>query len=443
MPASNWVPKVRQGFEQWRDTDGARLVLFSGIVGLMVLAFLLAHPAGAGSFPDDYMIHARKSIFDPELYYGGRSPVIYLFFKLSGYEPETVVVAHRFYSAAAWAFLGYAAATRLRHPVLQKAVVVIIALAACCWNIAGWNNVLLTESLAFSGFAFWMGSLILWLEKPTVGRFVLLALTTLIYGFTRDVHVYSLVMVAGLLVVASIRVVPKRAYVLGYLVLTLVLFLFANHLSHLGKRHQFPFYNVMFQRILPHPDYIAWFDERGAPMALITEEAEHAWLGEWASSHQWALYRQEPYQPFRTWTLAHGKSVYTRFLLSHPGYVVSEAWSHRADIYSHNLTDYTFEAPGALFPVAGFLWQWPTRYLWLLTIPVYVMLWRRFRLDPLPPIVASMAVATAVLVFHGDAMEVPRHAVAVPVMLQWCGLYALFLIGDLWLSRNRGQGRSG
>ncbi len=268
----------------------------------LILAVVLVSSTGAPrGFADNFAIAAKRSLLDPQLYTADRPPVIYLLYKLCGYEPTRIVLAQALLSALAFALLGASLARDLTGRWSRVAALILLPLGACAWNVAGWNALLLTESLAFSQFALVYACLAAFLRRSgwfeTAALLCMVALT----GFTRDQNTYTMLLLTLLAVGFRLRAVwrqpAERRRLLGLALCVLCLALFQSHLAAVGRRHVFSLYNVLFQRILTSDEHVRWFTEHGAPLQLVASEAPHVWRGEWASSHEWAVYREPHYAP--------------------------------------------------------------------------------------------------------------------------------------------------
>ncbi|MDJ0839947.1 MAG: hypothetical protein QNK37_25750 [Acidobacteriota bacterium] len=401
---------------------GAACLLAAGV---LILCLLLDAPPR--TFPDNYLIRARLPLWDPELYAGNRPFIIYFYYKLMRYTPGYIVTGQILLSVIAWTFLGLAVASSIRREAPAILVAGLFILAPLSHQIGGWNACLLTEPLAISGFAGFYACLVLWWQKP--GRFFSLLLFTasFLLAFTRDQMAYLIPTIALPLAVFALldrQDRPERSRsALVFFGFTCLIFAVSSSLAQAGKRHQFPLLNVFCQRIIENPDHVDWFRRVGAPVDPLLD-GDHDWRGQWASGHEWALYLEPNYQPFRRWVIEKGKSRFALFLLTHPAYTGGLAWEYRSDILSGNLTDYTGEAPS---PTRWSQWLWSPfpPWLWAILGVVYTGCALRFGLSPLPLIIGLTVLGNGVLAFHADAMEPPRHCLLTGIALQAACLHSL------------------
>ncbi len=428
-----------------KQTPSPRPESRSFLVAWLPLAVLLAIALVSGlgaprGFADNFAVAARRSLLDPALYTADRPPGIYLLYKLCAYAPERIVLVQALLSALAFALLGWSLARDLRSPWTRALALTIVPLGALAWNVAGWNALLLTESLTFSQFALVYACLAQYLRRggwpETAALLALVALT----GFTRDQNSYAMLLLillaVGLRGAEAWRARPERRRTLGLVIAVLALAALQTHLASLGRRHVFSLYNVLFQRILPQDEHVRWFVAHGAPLQLVAEDSSRTWRGQWASSHDWAVYREPRYAPLHQWNRDAGKADFARFLASHPRYLVMLPWTDREQLFSAALADYT--GPPRTEPwylVAGWCWSWPLLWLGLPTMLLYALMAWRGGVTAAPLVLALTVLAGGLLAYHADAMEVPRHCITTAFGLRCAILHVVLLAADRLSSR--------
>ena len=415
-------------------------ILFAFCFGLT--SWMLYRMSGEPlSFPDNYFKTAKTSLFNLSLYTADRPFTIYLFYKLMAYQSDLIVLGQKLLSAFSWTFLGYAVGRTLSLRTLALLMIPLFALVALSWNIAGWNRALLTESLAFSLFALWYGCLLIFERHRHILAFYALCTVSFLFSFTRDHLAYFLLSFA-LLQLTLHWLAKKRNHIKSWLIFAafaVLVFLLQSVSSHVGKRHQFPLINVFLQRVVPDSERADWFQKRGAPIESLLD-APVAWGGAFASSHDWALYRQPRYQPFRQWILSTAKADYAWYLITHPGYTLGTAWMSRSQIYSAHLHDYTGPPPDqALTKVAGAIWN-PTNVPFILSaLALFAFGCWRWPITKFPLLIAICALGNGIFIFHADAMEIPRHGLFVPVALATTAVHGLALFIDRFVLKLAGK----
>jgi hypothetical protein len=200
--------------------------------------------------------------------------------------------------------------------------------------------------------------------------------------------------------------------------------------SGAGERWRFPFNNVLAQRILPDPVPREFFAGLGLPVTSALMEMS----GQWASSNDWAFERDPALEPFREWAARRGRPTYALFLVSHPGYLWDGPWRDRAMLFAADISDYR---PKGFWVDPG---EWVGAHLvprndprlmylgTLLLIAAAVALRRRLPAEAFVVAAFMMAVAAlSPIVWHGDAMEIRRHAMLVTVIWH-LGLWLLIVL---------------
>jgi hypothetical protein len=176
-----------------------------------------------------------------------------------------------------------------------------------------------------------------------------------------------------------------------------------------------------------------------------------------AGSADFAQFTSPSLSGFRRWLEANGRSDYSEFLLTHPGYVASSfaTGSVIKAVAAPDLSGYQPDARRVLpKPIHEVVFAERQRAHGaldkLLTAAGFAMLAAAFALgllrlvraprDPLSYFVPALLVAIAVealATWHGDAGEVERHAISAAVLLHAGGAVALVLGLDAYLARRR------
>jgi hypothetical protein len=284
-------------------------------------------------------------------------------------------------------------------------------------HIAGWDLVLLTESLSLSLMALFLAAW-LWLLKGWAwGNVAVLSLIALLWAFTRDTNGWILLMVAGLILLGVLFFRARKRYLVVALLFALV-FGLCNLSADRGHRWVFPFQNVLAQRILTDQSALTFFEACGIP--LTPELLELA--GGFANSQNRAFYNDPALESYRTWMYANGKACYMRWLFSRPLTSLSEPWIDFTwllafeDVYSFFPQSYQPLLPWyverVLYPQDTLLWLWAGT-----TIAALVAIWKKaWRANPawIVFIALSLLVYPHVfIVWHGDVPGTQRHALTV------------------------------
>ena len=384
---------------------------------------------------EGFIRRSEKSLFDLSFYASERPFTSDLFFKLCGSNPEYAVAGQKVMSLLCWSILGLAAAALVPGPAARIVFYLLFFSLQFWWNIAAWNCIIRSESLSFSFFAAWLACVLFFLHKPSAQRLILLSVISLFFSFIRDNLPYSVLLFALLLAVIAFicRLKQYKKYFTAYIMIMVVIFVLQSISCQVGKRHQFPLINVIFQRILPDEKYTQWFIEKGLP----ADDTLLRWKGKWGSSNDFALYRDGKYDKFMDWTLHEGKYVYAYFLLSHPRYTITTPLLAKDKLLSYNLFQYTYyNYPkdsrlsnwiDMVFLVLYGLLNFPAA-IGLTLVSLYCFIKQREMIYSIPTLLTATFLFNAMFIYHADAMEVSRHSLMNVIAFQTISCLALLLV---------------
>jgi hypothetical protein len=192
-----------------------------------------------------------------------------------------------------------------------------------------------------------------------------------------------------------------------------------------AHRYQVPLLNLLFQRVLPNQRVLGYFERRlDMPVTPELMRMKRAWF----RSNDWYAYKEPKLAPFRQWLLSDGYSAYQHYLLAHPlasaravqkalPTMVGNEFLRHLHSFKNAVIDGLdaaivrgiARAPGAsllVTLVAGALWLVRGRS------------GRRRLLGGACLFAAVACVSQAFVTYHGDAMEVSRHAVPAQTLLE-------------------------
>jgi len=380
-----------------------------------VVIYFMTEMSGVPLFKSEGFIERSKSsLLNLAFYTSGRPFTVDLFYKIFGSEPSNAVIGQQILSAFCWVFLGFAISQTIENKTLSILSIVIFSTVPFWWNIAGWTNVMRSESVAFSLFAFWYAAIILYYKYHLKTLFILLCLVTLLFSFTRDNIPYFLLLFAIFLAILH----PKKHAWLTYFIFVLIVFSLQVTSAQIGKRHQYPLINVIFQRILVDDARTNYFVSQGMP---IDKDFRAKWKGKWASDYDWSLFKEPKYKKFMDFTLHKGKYVYGLFLLQNLDYTFKSVWYNKQYLFKSNLSIYTEKPPQNLI-ITTISKFWDS--LAFATIPLFLMYpTSLFFIKKYPYLffIFSSILLNAIFIFHADAMEVARHSLI--VMIAWFTIF--------------------
>ena len=254
---------------------------------------------------------------------------------------DRIVVGQMWLAILSWSTLAVVMARRVKNPFLKILVVALILGFAYSPNLADWDSILLSESIALSLFALMVAATLelaprlleerKLVKLATVGTIIVWALTMVFWVFSRDTNSYILLVmlapIAGLLLFPRTRQVFNFRLMLFIALFLSGLFTFQNRTLAASDRWVNPFFNNMLYNVFPYPERVAYFEQQGM---LITEEVLAFRDGPPNQDGFWEI----PY--LMDWVYAEGYSTYSRFLITHPTYTVQKVFGNFPLVFLEN-----------------------------------------------------------------------------------------------------------
>jgi len=363
-----------------------------------------------------------------------------LLYKLYGtgypdYDAERITRAQLVFSVLAWLFFAGALAWALRQRAAKFLAFVAVLGFSLIPAIFVYHRALLSESTSSSLFALVLGVWVLVLRRRPIDKreqvawALALALALLLFAHTRDTNAYLLLGVGGLGLLPLWRLPAQRLFWGVVVVVCVGNFFVQDSIANRNQRWQYPLMNVVVNRVLPDADKTAFFVERGMPMNA--DVMRFAGLEFTSAGGDWQAV-------FGDWLNTGGaKGTYMRFLLSRP---LEHLWQP-VENYTPLLKPYYFtythryDNPPLLAMLERAFYL-PTGF-WLLAL-LFGAGWlllqarrpQRLGLWVLPLVLLLSIFPHMFVVWHGDAIEVDRHAAAVTWHLRLGVLLALLLGAD-------------
>lgn len=443
---------------QGQVTDRRRQGISSALIALLMLLVFAFYAnlrwsgqepafekAKATADTPAYMRVAGEAFLSKDFWANTRPPIFPLVLKIFAVNTIKVAPFHTAFSIFSWGTLALAVAYAF-NGVLRPIAFGLILLLSLESHFAGWDVVLLTESISISLLALFLAIWLWLLRSWSWGRVVVLSAVAFLWAFTRDTNGWILLMLSGLIVFGIIFFGARKRYLAIAIVFALI-FAMSNLSADKGQRWIFPFQNVLAQRILTDQDALAFFVDCGMP---ITQELLDL-AGGYASSNDRAFYTHPALQPYRNWLLESGKACYMRWLISRPFASLSEPWRDFAhllafgDVSSFFPQRYQPVLPWfmgrILYPRDGVLYLWA-----LTTLAALTALWKKaWKVNPAWVIFITQCVLIyphLFIVWHGDVPGTHRHALTIGAQF----VLSFWLLGVLvaerilicvraWLSR--------
>ncbi|HET6773961.1 MAG TPA: hypothetical protein VFH36_11660 [Acidimicrobiales bacterium] len=396
-----------------------------------------------------------------ELWAGRRPPGAAVVLKLAGGDIDSYVRAQAAFAAVCWAVLAGSVATvvtgRARWPL-----VALVAGLSLTTPVTMWDRSVLSESLAVSALALVAAALVQLARGVTWGRVAAVLAASTVWLATRDSHaVVAIAGGAGLLAAAAAlwwrarRSSPRppgedgdgdaaaatpgagaarrlAGLGAGAVVLGLLVVVGSAH----GERHHFPTRNVYEVRVLPYPDRVEWFADRGMPQAEVfagpDARAPHVEPG--IPPVMFVGDDDAELRPWLDWVESDGRAAFARYTATHPLYLVSEPLRSPERAFNNALGDRGFYRPLDMprVPLVDSVLALPTAVV--LLVAALVGGWAIGRGRWTPGLAAGaalgvLAVPHGLVAWHSDGMETARHLV-VPALQLHLGVL-LVVVGVL------------
>jgi hypothetical protein len=410
-----------------------------------------------------YLYMAAQKWTNPDFYQGLRQFGVPLLYSLvnGAKNTQNIILLQTVLSYVSWTFLAFVAACFLKDYLTKTVVFFLIAFIPLNNSIHSWNMVILSESISFSFLAFFLGAYLWYYNTYSVPSTIFLAVIASIFILMRDADAYLILLMTlpvFWILIQQIRK-KKKTMVRHAVLLSLFICIFigsvlsANDMHFkdsitpfTNSRQYFSLLNVMGQIILPFRDRVNYFEAHGLTVtpALMSRE------GTWASSDNWRWLNDPELATQREWLYRHGKSTYAKYLITHLGYVFSEAFNARElllflmgeqDAWFHKTVK---PIPTKLFSMFFINNEQRLRFFLFIFIVATILvcvehIGKRkakkigyFNNIYLILYIILISVPYGLFCYHGDPMEVDRHALSNIIRLNvGVVLFYMFMIDFL------------
>jgi hypothetical protein len=408
-----------------------------------------------------YVVAAEKPLSSTEFWIGERSFTLPLMFKLLGINTlnyqtnaamSSVAQFQTWLSIICWALLGFTFGISLRRRWLGVGAFGIILLFSLCLEISLWDSLLLSESISLSLFACLVGLWVL-LEMISPNRlrtivgwivFLVMLIVTILYSFTRDTNLYFVLICAPFFaLIAWVKKKDKiqRVFYSVYAVFVIALFTFQSYSVSNGNRWQILIYDNLALRLLKDEQAINYLDKMGLPI----DDALMSVTTMTPPEYQKYFLNSDKMDEVRTWVNSNGKTIYLRYLISRPGFSLLKPIYESNKLINGSSVEYRRERQPNR-PIAEVITRisnifYPRSPLilgFMLVISIIgAVNWLSGR-EKKSVWVIIMALVVSIyplmfIVWHGNPMEVERHAVQIAVQFRLAGWMAV-VVWLAWLS---------
>jgi hypothetical protein len=428
------------------DPRAAYAAAFLVYVGLRIVAYEQLEYA---YYPDtrEYLVVAREPITSLDFWAGERAVIVPLVYKVlpdsTGWRTGVQLAV----SIACWTALASATAAVLRHRWVRLGGFVAVLAFSAVPAVVQWDALVLSESLSISLGALWVATWLVLFRRPGPATVVAVIGASLLWALTRDSN--GVVIACSLVAAAASILLPGRRRVglalLGGLAATLLIA--SATTSGPTPRWERPLFQVIERRMLPNAEAREHFADRGMPLTPGVRALQGIPLSRRARE---AKRKPRPPRPpeYRRWVRRHGRSTYASYLASHPYVTAKLAWFGRERLLdSRRLRPYRARDAQAVLPgpLASVLYPPGVGALFVaLGVVGLLAAFAAWRAGPrpvwlVPLVLLGAQVPHALLVWHGDVADIPRHAVLVGLLSRLAPLLLALLALDALLAGRRPQ----
>ncbi len=400
----------------------------------------------------DYLTQAKMDFFSFNFWFPAKTKDFYprpftvpLIYKMIGGDVSLIVIWQKIIHFLSATLLCISVSLFIKRQFLKYLLAVFICIVFCWWNILGWAQLVLSESLSFSFTWIWVSSLLFWIKFNTRLTFSIHILSVLLFLFTRDSWSYVLILfyVFGIITAYLFsKNLLKRMLVL--LLTCCLAFIIQQKAIARGERQKMPVINNLVVRIIKDSSYLHYFVSEGMPMGEELREEYHAidFTIDENRTLIYELYTSKKYEPLFDWVVKNGKSTYLKFMLTHPSYplMLNEPSAKMKSFFVRNLYQYTRGPIGisqyvdSVFPVFSYL---------ALFIFVILLALINIKLKNLIYIIFTVLyivfIANALIIYNADSLETDRHLFNDSVLVEIFGaVFFCFILDSLSIQRITG-----
>ena len=367
-----------------------------------------------------YVSMARRPIWSLALWAGPRPPLTPLLIKAVG-GPSALVTTQAVIAALCWGGLAWTVG-RLVDPGWRRVTAVFVILGfATTLPVTMWNRSELSESLSMSLLALVFAGFIWVSRRPTWPRVGATVVASLAFAATRDAQVWTvgmLALAAGVYALTRFPVSRSTAVRAGVLSVCLLGVVAACEWGTLAShRTTSDTADVLYVRVFPFPDRVAWFAAHGMPEGLRIDQLARETAAPPGDAKVVGIPAEDTaFDPLERWIRTDAGHTYLLWLVTHPGYVLGEPLQRpeRAFNFAHGELAFYAPAHALASPLTDVLWPPLLGLLVLSALALYLGIvseaWR-YRPWCMVAVLTLVGVAAMLVAWHGDGQEVTRHTV--------------------------------
>jgi hypothetical protein len=385
-----------------------------------------------------YLAVAAHPLWSTAFWAGTYPPLVPLLWKVMG-STSSFVLAQGVLAVAAWGFLALAVSRLLTPPWRRLAAFTVLLAFATVTPVVLLNRSVLSESVSLSLVAALFGCLILLARRPSWPRLVAVVAIAVGLVSVRDSLIWT---VGALGVIGGVyaAVTARRDPRVGILAAALAVFLvvtagLASWGVQYSKREVVSVDSVLAVRVFPYPQRVAWFGRHGMPeAAAIDNLAQHTRPFHPGQAKVVSISKADPtFGPLVVWEQVAGPSIYARWIVSHPTYLVTEPLvrpERSMNDANGTITLYaaTNRVDSPLTPILWPEWWWllPMAAVGLVTAALSGV-WRS-RAWKMVAALSMVGIIEMVVSWNADGQEAARHTIEGFLEVR-LGVLILLLVG--------------
>ena len=417
-----------------KETNRYLLLAIIGIsliyLVLQIKSYLAVREAAMIGDTWSYLQGASLDFNDPAFYSERRPWGILLIYKILGSSQACIEIFQHSISSMAWLWLAWLLARSIQNQIIKLTGFIVTLGFSLSPTVQSWNHAVLSESLSISLMVLILATFVHISQQWKWGYFLLLIPFFVFWMSIREANAYIALFVAfALLLMGFARSTFRIYWLLSFLICVVFSINYQLSSKYALPRWALPLAEVITHRILPEREYLEYFTDNGMP---VTPELM-MFSGKNANSDNYAIINSKRLRPFSRWLFNDAKNVYVKFLLSHPGYTVASPLADIKSLLGYNYYkgfDIPGYSPALPTPVNEFFY--PIRlfwlYLWLSIFAVGFILVANLHNNKgiywITILFLLLTIPQLYLIWHGDALDVERHAVVMNIQ---------FHLGIWWL----------
>jgi hypothetical protein len=347
----------------------------------------------------------------------------------------------------------------VRECGLRLAAFCLVLLFSLSVWITQWDTVILSESLGVSLTAAVLAAWLVFVRAPSWWTIGAVMASSVAWALVRDTNAF-VVLGSAVAVGLAAAAVPGRRAAPAILAIGLVgvfgLSLWSTTVTREPyARWEQPLRNVIGFRVLTHRGELDWFRDRGMPVTPLLMAHAGEPLGSDVLLKGLPLSGDPRLAPFRHWVRDRGRRTLATYLVTHPYRAWQPVVRDREVLFATEPSGRlpnggpiaSYRSPGTSPLLPEFVGDvvYPPSVAALAAWALVLLLagawlaWRRAAraVWAVPGVALALQLPQAAVVWHGDVVEIPRHAVLVGVMTRASLLVATIFLADAALQLRR------